>query len=512
MRWWTLMALSISLLIVIIDSTVVNVALPTLQRELGASASELQWIVDAYILVFAALVLTTGSLSDRWGRKRALLTGMVVFGLASLMAAFAQNAGQLIAARAAMGVGGALISPSTLSVIIDVFPKEERGKAIGIWTAVASVGVPIGPVLGGWLLEQFWWGAVFLINIPIVLLMLVAGAFLVPESRDPAPAKVDIPGAILSAAALSSLIYAIIEAPAAGWLDPVVLAAFAIALVLGGVFIVYEHSTDHPMLDVRIFKNADFSSGAGANALAFLAMVGTTFILTQYLQFVREYTPFEAGLRVIPMPIGFMVAGVLSSRLVARLGARWTIAGGLTIVSATLVTLSFLDIQTQYWIIGLALAALGLGMGSTMAPATETVMSSVPNSKAGVGSAVNTVSRQVGAALGVGVLGSLLNWTYSTNIADAVAGLPAADARLAQNSVGVATQIATNLGGPTGDTLRAATYSAFVDGFGLAMLFGATAVFIGALLVLRFMPCRGLIIEEQPVSRLGRMLSLARCH
>ena len=212
------------------------------------------------------------------------------------------------------------------------------------------------------------------------------------------------------------------------------------------------------------------------------------------------------------MPIGFMVAGVLSSRLVARLGPRWTIAGGLTIVSATLVTLSFLDIQTQYWIIGLALAALGLGMGSTMAPATETVMSSVPNSKAGVGSAVNTVSRQVGAALGVGVLGSLLNFTYSANIADAVTGLPAADARLAQNSVGAAAQIAANLGGPTGDTLRAATYSAFVDGFGLAMLFGATAVFIGALLVLRFMPCRGLTIEEQPGSRLGRVLSRARCH
>ena len=513
MRWWTLLVLSVSLVIIVIDSTIVNVALPTLQRELDASASSLQWIVNSYILVFAALLLTMGSLGDRFGRKRVLQAGLVLFGLSSLLAAYAQTSEQLIAARAIMGVGGALIMPSTLSIIIDVFPREERGKAIGIWTGVASLGVPIGPVVGGLLLEHFSWGAIFFINLPIVLLALSVGFFLVPESRDPVARKIDIPGVVLSTGALSILIYAIIEAPTLGWLDPIVLVTFVGALALGGAFVVHERRTDHPMLDIHLFMDRRFSSGAGAITVAFLALVGTTFTLTQYLQFVRGYTPFEAGLRVMPISLGFMIGGINSSRVVSGLGTRWAIAGGLSVVSATLVAISFFEAETAYWMIGPALLTLGVGMGSTMAPATEAVMSAVPEAKAGVGSAVNDTTRQGGAVLGVGILGSLLNWIYSSNIADAVAGLSAEAAAAAQNSVGSAAQIAANTGGPAGDALRAAAYTAFVDAFSVAVLVGAGFAFAGALLVLRLMPTRLFTADGQvsePAGQLGESISPGR--
>ena len=280
LRWWTLLVLSISLILIAVDTTILNVAIPTLQNDLDASASSLQWIVSAYVLVFAGLLLTMGSLGDRFGRKRALQTGLVLFGVASLAAAYAQSSGQLIAARAFMGVGAALIMPATLSVIIDVFPKNERAKAIGIWAAAAGLGVPLGMVVGGWLLEQYWWGSVFLMNIPIGLVVLAAGYVLVPESRDPVRRKLDVVGAILSTAALSLLIYAIIEAPERGWVDPLVVGGFAAAVVLGAAFVLYELRMDQPMLDIRLFRNPRLSSGAVAISLAFMGLLGMVFLLT----------------------------------------------------------------------------------------------------------------------------------------------------------------------------------------------------------------------------------------
>ena len=280
-RWWTPAILSVSLILIAVDTTILNVAIPTLQRELGGSASALQWIVASYILVFAGLLLTMGSLGDRFGRKRLLQSGLIVFMISSLSAAYAQSSGQLIAARAVMGIGGAMIMPATLSIIVDVFPRNERARAIGIWSAVAGLGVPLGMVVGGWLLEQFWWGSVFLINIPIGLIVLGAGAALVPNSKDPAPRKIDLAGAILSTGALSVLIYAVIEAPERGWLDPVVVSGFVGALVLGIAFVLYELRTDHPMLDVRFFKNLRLSSGAIAIGVSFLALLGMVFLFTQ---------------------------------------------------------------------------------------------------------------------------------------------------------------------------------------------------------------------------------------
>ncbi|MGE0540594.1 MAG: DHA2 family efflux MFS transporter permease subunit [Dehalococcoidia bacterium] len=489
-RWWTLAVLSVSLVIIGLDNTILNIALPTLQREFNASASSLQWMVDAYILVFAGLLLTMGATGDRYGRRLALQAGLVIFGLASLFAAYAQSAEQLIAARAVMGIGGALIMPSTLSVIVDVFPREERGKAIGIWAGMAAVGIAVGPVLGGWLLERFWWGSVFFINVPIVLAALVAGMFLVPESRDPEATRLDLPGAALSMGALATLIYAIIEAPARGWLDPFVIAAFAVAFLLSAAFILWELRTATPMLDMRLFTRRRFSTGSAAIALAFLALFGTLFLLTQYLQFVRGYSAFDAGLRLTPLALGMMAGAANSHRLVARFGSKLVIAGGLTVIALTLVALSFLSADTPYWVIATGLVFLALGMANTMAPATDAVMGAVPEAKAGVGSAMNDTTRQVGGALGVALLGSLVNAAYSSTMADPASALPPAAGDAARNSVGAAIQVAAQVGGPAGDALRTAAAGAFVDALGAALLVAAAVSFAGALLVLRFMPAR----------------------
>ena len=304
-RYWTLGVLSLSLLVIALDVTVLNVAIPTLQRDLDASAASLQWIINAYILVFAGLLLTMGTLGDRFGRRRALEAGMVIFAAASLAAAFSETSSQLIAARAGQGIGGALIMPSTLSILVDVFPRAERARAIGIWAAVAALGIPIGMVLGGWLLEEFSWGAIFLINLPVVAVILLSSRLLIPESKDPSPGKIDVPGAVISMAALSALIYSLIEAPERGWLDPVTLGGFAAAAAAGVLFVYYELRTPQPMLDIRLFRNARLSAGAGAVGIVFMAMLGTLFLITQYLQFVRDYSPLDTGLRLVPLATRF---------------------------------------------------------------------------------------------------------------------------------------------------------------------------------------------------------------
>ncbi len=283
--------------------------------------------------------------------------------------------------------------PSTLSVLVDVFPREERAKAIGIWAAVAAMGVPLGMVLGGWLLEHFWWGIVFVINTPVVLVVLTAGRVLVPESRDPNPGKIDVLGAVLSMGTLSTLIYSLIEAPVRGWLDPLILSGFAVALILGIVFVVYELRTHQPMLEIRYFRNPRLSAGAGAIGLAFMSMLAVMFILTQYLQFVRGYSPFDTGLRSVPMALGFMVGGPTSAILVARLGTRKVVTAGTLIVATAMGGMALLDTGTPYWMIGVALGVVGMGMAYTMAPATDAVMAALPEANAGVGSALNDTTR-----------------------------------------------------------------------------------------------------------------------
>ena len=502
-RWGTLVVLSLSLIVIGLDITILNVAIPTFQRELSATAADLQWILNAYILVFAGLLLTMGALGDRIGRRRALEIGLVLFGVASLAAAYSQTTTQLIAARAFMGVGGAMIMPSTLSILVDVFPREERVKAIGIWSAVAAIGVPLGMVLGGWLLDNFWWGIVFVINTPVVIVALTAGRVLIPESRDPKPGRIDILGAVLSMGALSTLIYSLIEAPVRGWLDPLILSGFAVALIVGVVFVAYELRTSQPMLQMRYFRNPRLSAGAGAIGVAFMSMLAVMFILTQYLQFVRGYSPFDTGLRFVPMALGFMIGGPTSALLVARLGTRKLVTAGMLVLAIAIGGLALVDGGTPYWVIGLDLVALGMGMAYTMAPATDAVMAALPAANAGVGSALNDTTRQVGGALGIGIFGSLLNSLYSSNVANAVIGLPSEAAEAARNSVGAAAQIAATIAGPAGEALGAAARAAFVDTQGIVFIVSAATVFLGGLLVFRFMPAHDLVVGDVATQAAG---------
>lgn len=486
-RWATLAVLSISLLIINIDDTVVNIAIPTLQRALGASVSELQWIVTAYILVFAGLLLTMGSLGDRFGRKRALQVGLGVFGVASVLAAFSPGALPMIASRAVMGLGAALIMPSTLSVIIDVFPREERAKAIGIWTGVASLGIPLGPILGGWLLQTTWWGSIFLVNVPIVLVALVGGLVLVPESRHPAPPKVDLAGMAMSTGALASLLYGIIGIPQQGLGDPSILASFAAAVVLGIAFVRHERRSDHPMLDLNLFRDRRLSAGSVAIVIMFLAFAGLAFSAVQYLQIVGGYGPLETGVLLLPLVIAVMVGAGGSAKLAARLGSGRAIGAALLVLAGGLVLVSRFDATTAFWVVALSFVPVGFGIGSAMAPSTAAIMEAVPKDDAGVGSSLNDVARQLGAALGVSLLGSLLSWVYSANMAGAVAGLPPDLAAIAQNSVGGATQVAALLGS-AGQALLIGAFGAFVAGFGVMALAAAAVAGLGALVVVRFMP------------------------
>ncbi|MHB1390917.1 MAG: MFS transporter [Thermoleophilia bacterium] len=510
-RWWTLAVLSISLVIIGLDNTILNVALPTIQKQLQASASELQWIVDAYVLVFAGLLLTMGSLGDRFGRKLTLQAGLLIFGGASFMAAHAQSATQLIGARAVMGIGGALIMPSTLSIITDIFPREERGKAIGIWTGMAAVGIGTGPLLGGWLVENFRWGATFpfniinevsnwgsvlLINAPVVLVALIAGAFLVPESRDPLPPRIDIPGALLSITTLTTLVFAIIEAPSRGWLNSLVLTAFALALALGTVFLWWERRAEHPMLKLDFFRNARFSAGAGAIMMAFFALFGTIFIVTQYMQFVHGYTAFQAGLRIAPFALGMMAGAANSHRLVRRFGTNKVCAGGLALMGVMLASYYLWDINTAYWIIGTSTVIMSFGIANTMAPATDAVMGAVPLAKAGVGSAMNDTTRMIGGAMGVAIIGSILNTIYLSKMSLPTENLPPQAASAASDSIGAAINVAARMGGPSGEALLTAARQAFVDAMGVAFLFAAAVAFVAALAVLKLMPPRHLRTQD----------------
>lgn len=474
-RWWTLAALALALLVIAVDNTILNVALPTIERDLGATTGQLQWIVDSYILVFAGLLLTMGSLGDRFGRRRALMAGLVLFGVSSVAAAMSTSPDMLTAARASMGIGGALIMPATLSILMNVFPREEHGKAIGIWAGVFGLGIALGPTGGGMLLEHFSWGAVFLVNVPLVLAALAAGVRLVPESRDPSAPRLDPVGAGLSIAGLTALVYGLIDAPSAGWTASSTLAAFAIAAAALAAFAAWELRTDHPMLDVRLFADARFTAASGALTLATFSLFGSIFFLTQHLQGVLGFTALEAGIRLLPVAAGMVVAAPLSSLVSARLGTRLTVALGMTGISAGLAAMLLAEADNGYGPVALSQVLLALGMGTAMGPATESVMSVLPAAKAGVGSAVNDAVRMVGGALGVAVLGSVLSSGYRGGMEDA----PVA----AQDSLGAALAA----GDPA---LARAGVEAFVAGMHTTAIVAAAVTIAGAVLAAACLPRR----------------------
>jgi EmrB/QacA subfamily drug resistance transporter len=490
-RWWTLVVLSVSLLVISLDNTILNVALPTIERDLEASASDLQWIVDSYTLVFAGLLLTMGSLGDRFGRRRALVVGLLVFGTGSLLSAMASGADMLIASRALMGIGGALIMPSTLSILTNVFPAEERPKAIGIWAAVAGLGIAVGPVAGGWLIEQFDWTWVFLVNLPIVALALAAAPTLVPESRDPAQSRLDPVGAVLSTAGLGVLTWAIIEAGGErGWTDGVTLAGFGVALAALVAFVAWELRTATPMLDVRLFRVRRFSGASVSIALVFFSLFGAIFFLTMYLQEVMDYGALDAGLRVTPVAVGLVLGGPLSAKLAGRLGTRNVVAGGLAVVAGALLLMSGADAHSGYGLIAASLVLLGFGMGTTMAPATESIMSSLPLAHAGVGSAMNDTVRMVGGTLGVALLGSLLSGRYGGDMEGAVEGLPGPAREAAEGSIGGAGAVAERIGGDAGATLSRVAETAFSSAMGTTLTVAAGVAMAGSFVALFVLPGR----------------------
>jgi EmrB/QacA subfamily drug resistance transporter len=491
-RWLVLAVMCLSLLLIVMDNTIVNVAIPTLQRDLDASTSQLQWVVDAYILVFAGLLLTMGALGDRFGRRGALAIGLSVMGVASILSSFANSADQLIATRALMGVGGALIMPATLSIITNVFTeRKERAQAIAIWSATAGAAVAIGPVTGGWLLEHFWWGSVFLVNVPVVVVALLLGQLFVPTSRDPAARPIDVPGALLSIAGLVALVWAIIEGPG-GWTDPEIIGGFALAAVLLGAFVLWERRTRYPMLDMSFFRNARFSAASAAIMLTFFAMFGSLFLLTQFLQAVLGYTPLQAGVRLLPMAGVMMVISPLSAKVVERIGSKIVVATGLSVAAVGLIMASRLTAGASYPEVLWSLVVLAAGMALVMPPATESIMGSLPPAKAGVGSAVNDTTREVGGALGVAVLGSVMSSTYGPRVTDAISGfpVPAEQANAISDQIGAAIGAAEQIGGEPGRLLASVASKGFADGMSTAFVIGAAALVLGAVIVAFFLPAR----------------------
>ena len=499
-RWKILAVLSLSLVIIGLDNTVMNVALPNIQEELGVSGSTLQWIVDGYMLAFAGLLLAAGNLGDRHGRKRALQAGLVLFGLASVGGAFASTGGQLIAARAAMGVGGALIMPSTLSIIMDVFPQEERGKAMSVWAAMAAVGVGLGPLIGGALIEVSSWPAVFWINVPVVVAALVLGMRLVPESRDPSPGALDTQGLLLSVSGLLVFVWAVIEAPERGWTNGLVLGAFAAAIVLAVLFVRRQRSTPDPLLDLALFKRPAFSLGSLAVSATFFALFGMIFLMTQYLQLAQGRSAIETGLIMLPLAFGLVIGSGLSHKVNLKLGTPRQLFGAMVLVALVIGSVALWQPDTPVWVIALFFFVLPLGMGNVMAPGTEAVMSAVPAAKAGVGSAMNDVNRQLAGALGVAVIGSVSSSAYSSKVESATTGLPPSAAHAATDSIGGAVGVAAHLPAGAGDALTVAASGAFTDALGVALLIGSGVLLTAAVFVKRYLPDTRRSAEK-PVTR-----------
>ena len=433
-RWAILGVLVVSLLVVVLDNTVLNIALPTIQSDLQATQSELVWAIDSYILVFAALLFTWGVLGDKYGRKKILIIGLLIFGVASAVSAFAASPEWLIISRGVMGVGGAAVMPVTLAIITVVFPPHERGKAIGAWAGAVGAAVALGPVLGGLLLEHpewsSWltgndWGSVFLINVPIVIIGIIGILQVVPESRNPHPQQLDLIGLVLSFVGLVSLVYGIIHASSVGaWIDVQVLGPIAFGIAILILFLWYENRSDHKSFDVSLFKNKGYAVSLSAVSLAFFALMGITFTLPFYFQILRGYSTLQAGLAFLPFAIGQLIAAPRSGKTVERFGYRSVMTGGLVLVAIALIALTQLQMDTNIWLVLGGFFLFGFGMGNVVAPATAVMQNVLPLARAGAGSAVQNTVRQVSGALGVAVVGTVLGTQYATGVAPVFQGLP----------------------------------------------------------------------------------------
>jgi EmrB/QacA subfamily drug resistance transporter len=496
-RWMILGVLVFALLVVVLDNTVLNVALKTISQPepvgLGASQSDLEWAVNSYTLIFAGLLFTWGILADRVGRKRILMLGMVLFGLSSLLCAYAGSPGELIAARAAMGFSGAAIMPSTLAVIANVFPRREQGKAIGVWAGSVGLAIAIGPVVGGALLDNFWWGSVFLINVPIIIIGLIMMAFIVPESRNPKPGKHDPVGVLSSMVGLVVFVYGVIHGGDTGdWGGPTVWGPIVLGLALLALFVVWERNSDHPALDVRLFENRMFSAAVISVALSFFALMGGLFFFSFYLQSVRGYTPLRAGLWSLPFAFAQVIFSPLSASMVKRFGARAVSAVGLSLIGVAFLLFQLITVSSPMWLYGVIASVQGIAMANVMPPATTTVMTALPRERAGVGSSVNNTVRQVGGALGVAVLGTILTSAYRGRVQPLLQGLgvPTDAAHTVSGSIQatqtfVGQSVATH---PQAARLLTPANEAFVHAMHITTLVAAGIMVAAAGIVLAWIP------------------------
>ncbi|MET0863950.1 MAG: MFS transporter [Nakamurella sp.] len=495
-RWWALAALCISVLLVGIDNTIVNVALPTIGRELDASTSDLQWVVDGYTLVFATLLLLAGHLGDRFGRRRMLLAGLLLFGLTSVAASFATSTAGLIAGRAAMGVGAALIFPATLALLMSLFPdRRERAAAIGIWSGITGLSVALGPVGGGLLVEHFSWSAVFLVNVPLVVIAVVAIRLLVPESRDPHPGRFDPLGTVGSMVGVGLLVWTIIEAPGHGWGSTVTIAGLLGSAAALGAFVWWEVRRTDPLFDVTLFSNARFSAASAAIAAAFFGLFGFIFLITQYFQIVRNYGVLEAGVATLPFALVIGALSPVAIMLMKRFGTTAVVASGLALMSAGFVLAAGSDVDSAYWgriVVSMTLMAAGLAL--TSGPATEAIMGALPPSRTGAGSAVNDTTREIGGTLGVAIVGSVMNSIYGSRLIDALSSttLSADATQAASRSVTAGYQAAALVPPTEAASVTNATAQAFISGLSAGSWVAAGATGIAAIAVLIWLPARQL--------------------
>ena len=504
-RWWILAVLCLSVLVVSVDNTIVNVALPTISRELDATTSQLQWVVDAYTLVFAGLLLLGGHLGDRFGRRRMLQIGITAFALTSLVASFASSAGELIAGRAAMGASAALIYPATLALLTSTFTdRRERAGAIGIWSGVTGLGVALGPVSGGLLLEHFAWGSVLWVNVPVAALALLAGWRVLPESRDAHPGRFDPIGAFGSIAGIGLLVWTTIEAPANGWASARTIGGFVAAAVALAGFVTWELRRPDPLLDMRLFRNPRFSAASGAIALAFFGLFGFIFLITQYFQVVRDYSTLRAGVATLPFAVVTAAVSPLAIVLMHKVGTKVIVTGGLLTMTTGFLVASTTGLETAYWgriVISMVLMAAGLAL--SVSPATEAIMGSLPVSQAGAGSAVNDTVREVGGTLGVAVVGSTLSTVYGPRVVDGLGSLhlPATAVARASDSVVGGMHVALALPGPAAAQAAQVVRQSFLDGVVAGSLVAAGACFVAAMAALIFLPARAVTpVDDEPGS------------
>jgi EmrB/QacA subfamily drug resistance transporter len=492
-----LVSLLLAAFVINLDTTMVNVALPALERQLGATTTQLQWVVDAYNLVFAALLLSAGNLSDRLGRKRLLLAGLLVFGAASLAGSFATATGELIAARAVMGFGAALTFPSTLSLITGTFvERRERARAIGLWGAIAGVAIALGPIAGGWLLDRFSWSSIFVAMGPVAFAAVVLAAISVPGSRGDSAGRLDVSGLVSSAAAIGVLVFTIIEAPSYGWASARSLAGFAAAAILLAVFVLRERRSPAPMIDVRIFRNRRFSAASGAVTIAFFTLFGFIFLITQYFQFLRHFSPLSTGVHLLPVATAVAIGSVAGTQAAVRIGTKTIVTGGLLLIAIFYFWAAATASTTlSYGVIAIQMVVYGLGLGLTSAPATESIMGAIATRAAGVGSAVNDTTRLVGGTLGVAIIGSVYASLYQHRIGGLLgAGVPARLVQTSQQSVGAGLAVAQHLtaGGQTalGHVVSVTTTDAFLHGLRVGSVVAAAVALAGAVATAALLPSR----------------------